>query len=676
MEDAYIAKGCLASSGDRWSDTSLFAVFDGHGGPAISQFCAEHLLDVLLQDGAFEPSAALSKSFLSLDQLLDDMGKNMPLNDPTHPSKIGCTAVACLVQKDSLIVANAGDSRAVLCRNGKAIDLTNDHKPDSPDEKARILKAGGSIRVQRVGSHCIHPLNSSLSVSRALGDLRFKKNKRLQPEEQLVSCIPEINMCSRAGEDEFLVMACDGVWDVLSSQDVVDIVREHLPAIRCGVMTPSDVILKVLDHCISDDPDQYIGSDNMTMILTVFSTSVSGAAQEFYSEAQETQSPSSSPPSSDSDSGSDAEEEENIEGQCDTKSIDPGMWLPRRNKRASIVDLVEAFPLEDFKEVELPVPSECDAAASTSSDSDSGSEAEEDEDLLSNPFATDAEEEDNIEGQCDTKSIDPAMWLPRRNKRPSIIDLVEAFPMEDFKEVELPVSSECDAAASTLSVVDSSPDALQGRISFSSEDNEKMSTEPGMIPDDSMSVMPSTTLQSMPGKQCMTLSASSPTARACRKSFSQAQAVGNRTSAASGRRTSVHALGKMSAAKSVRRMSLADARPSGEGPPVARGRRMSLAPVGSLAARERRMSLVPARDLLEEFESMRSADSNGHVACGSKQRRKSLVPVRDLSTKNGKTAKMILANADESRDRCHSGRCTGLWQMVCTKFSRERMNRS
>jgi serine/threonine protein phosphatase PrpC len=273
MEDAYVAMGSLSSSGDKLEDSALFAVFDGHGGSLVSKFCAEALPKVLLNNGASDPSAALRDSFLRMDQLLDAKGKEMSLTELENPMRIGSTAVACLVRPDAVIVANAGDSRAVLSRNGSAVDLSNDHKPHLPDEQARITKAGGKVRVQRYGSHSISRLNCALSVSRGMGDLRFKRNLKLSPEEQVLSCVPEMKVCSRTEEDEFLVIACDGVWDMMSSQDVVDFVMEYLPALRCGSIAPSDVVLKIFEKCISYDPVDYLGTDNMTMVLVVFGIS-------------------------------------------------------------------------------------------------------------------------------------------------------------------------------------------------------------------------------------------------------------------------------------------------------------------------------------------------------------------------------------------------------------------
>jgi len=272
MEDAYVAKGSLSEGRGDWADTGLFAVFDGHGGSAAAKFCAKRFPEAILAGQASQPPTVLHESFFHVDQMLAQVGKKMAESDSGHPDWCGCTAVACLVGRENIIVANAGDSRAVLGRSGRAYDLSEDHKPGNEKEVARIKKAGGYVSEKSCGPHTISRVNGTLGVSRAMGDLRFKKNKHISAEEQIVSCEPDINVCKRRGTDDFLVVACDGVWDVLSSQQVVTHVQKDLAAIRRGDLSPADVVSKILDQCLASDPDTCYGKggDNMTMILVVF----------------------------------------------------------------------------------------------------------------------------------------------------------------------------------------------------------------------------------------------------------------------------------------------------------------------------------------------------------------------------------------------------------------------
>lgn len=116
------------------------------------------------------------------------------------------------------MVANAGDCRAVLCRKGIAIDMSEDHKPINLQEKRRVEESGGFIDSDGY-------LNGFLSVSRALGDWGMKLPHGSQ--SPLIS-EPEIKQITLTEDDEFLVIGCDGIWDVLTSQEAVSIVKRGL----------------------------------------------------------------------------------------------------------------------------------------------------------------------------------------------------------------------------------------------------------------------------------------------------------------------------------------------------------------------------------------------------------------------------------------------------------------
>ena len=216
MEDAHKA---ITGLGPDLPDWSFFAVFDGHAGARVSAHCAEHLLENIVQTEEFrhdDVAKGIRSGFLLLDKTMRELPELASGED-----KSGSTAVCALVSPKQVFIANCGDSRAVLCRGGKPAFATRDHKPVLPSEKARILKAGGSVMIQRV--------NGSLAVSRALGDYEYKNVKGRGPCEQLVSPEPEVSVVDRDEEnDEFLVLACDGVWDVMTNEDLCDFVRSRL----------------------------------------------------------------------------------------------------------------------------------------------------------------------------------------------------------------------------------------------------------------------------------------------------------------------------------------------------------------------------------------------------------------------------------------------------------------
>lgn len=135
--------------------------------------------------------------------------------------------VSLLFLVRSLIVANAGDCRAVLCRRGKAVEMSQDHKPSCSSERLRIETLGGYVSDGY--------LNGQLSVARALGDWHMEG---LKGPRGPLSAEPEVIVTRLTEEDEFLIMGCDGLWDVFRSQNAVDFARRNLqvhnnPAICC-----------------------------------------------------------------------------------------------------------------------------------------------------------------------------------------------------------------------------------------------------------------------------------------------------------------------------------------------------------------------------------------------------------------------------------------------------------
>lgn len=124
------------------------------------------------------------------------------------PVQAGCTACVALITKTEIIVANSGDSRCVVASKGRAKDLSIDHKPDLPGEKRRVQRAGGFVEEGRV--------NGVIAVSRAIGDWEYK-NLQLKPEDNMVTSTPEIMVETLRPDHDFIILACDGIWDCLTS---------------------------------------------------------------------------------------------------------------------------------------------------------------------------------------------------------------------------------------------------------------------------------------------------------------------------------------------------------------------------------------------------------------------------------------------------------------------------
>ncbi|KAA0146519.1 hypothetical protein FNF29_07991 [Cafeteria roenbergensis] len=234
MEDRHVVAGEVG--GDACQ--SFYGVFDGHGGWRAAEYCQLHLStqveEMLVRDP--EPSKALVAAFEQTDRefLRCANGRQLPWED-------GTTAVAALVRGSDIWVANAGDSRAVLVRtDGSVRPLSLDHKPNRPDERDRILSTGGSVI-----HHGVWRVQGMLAVSRALGD------RALKP---WVPPTPEICRHTIDEADAFLVLATDGLWDVMSNEEVGGAIY--------AVAAPQTVAERLVREALSRG-----SSDNVTALV-------------------------------------------------------------------------------------------------------------------------------------------------------------------------------------------------------------------------------------------------------------------------------------------------------------------------------------------------------------------------------------------------------------------------
>jgi protein phosphatase 1G len=294
MEDAHSALPDLDN------DTAFFGVFDGHGGKVVAKFCAKYLHREVVNNEAYasgDLGTAVQRAFFRMDEMmlgqrgwreLQALGDKInqftgmiegliwspkgsdtnderdvwafeegPHSDFTGPN-CGSTACVAIIRDRQLVVANAGDSRCVISRNGQAYNLSRDHKPELEAERERIRSAGGYIQIGRV--------NGTLNLSRAIGDMEFKQNKFLTPDKQILTANPDINTVELSDDDDFLVLACDGIWDCMSSQQLVDFIHERINT----EASLSAVCETVLDRCLAPSTLGGEGCDNMTMILVQF----------------------------------------------------------------------------------------------------------------------------------------------------------------------------------------------------------------------------------------------------------------------------------------------------------------------------------------------------------------------------------------------------------------------
>ncbi|KAG5498548.1 hypothetical protein JKF63_02834 [Porcisia hertigi] len=203
MEDAHM----LVATGE--ADVAYFGIFDGHSNGECSSYVAGELPKRL--KSLQEPITAemLEKVCVEVDEAY------MKVNNEG-----GTTGTFCIIRKDlSVTIANVGDSRILVCRGGKLIFATEDHKPYAPEEKERIIACGGSVVGNRV--------DGDLAVSRAFGDASFKVRGARDYRMQKVIAVPEVSMV-QCEPNDFIILACDGVFEgSFSNEDVCRFVWEQ-----------------------------------------------------------------------------------------------------------------------------------------------------------------------------------------------------------------------------------------------------------------------------------------------------------------------------------------------------------------------------------------------------------------------------------------------------------------
>lgn len=255
MEDTHITSINQIST---LPNTAIFGVYDGHGGKEAAEFVAQELPAIFAKQAeAQSVGEAIRETYHELDRRMTK------LNSGKY-SMQGCTACTAVVHNSVCYFANAGDSRGIIgTKDGHVRKSTHDHKPNSPTEGLRIRQAGGTVDLMQGQFRVCQNLN----LSRALGDLRYKQATTAPPQKQIISGSPDILEVALEAGDEWLIICCDGVWDVLSNEECLQFVRDFcgkdksLPRIRACVEA-------LLDRCCSRDATMNaVGTDNMTAII-------------------------------------------------------------------------------------------------------------------------------------------------------------------------------------------------------------------------------------------------------------------------------------------------------------------------------------------------------------------------------------------------------------------------
>eukprot|EP00163_Fabomonas_tropica_P009034 TRINITY_DN18818_c0_g1_i1.p1 TRINITY_DN18818_c0_g1~~TRINITY_DN18818_c0_g1_i1.p1 ORF type:complete len:459 (+),score=97.61 TRINITY_DN18818_c0_g1_i1:198-1574(+) len=267
------------------AEMAFFGVYDGHGGTAAADYLADHLHHLLAQQPTFPTDipSAMKAAFKECDQAFLQIALQQDMRD-------GTTAIAAIIHRDVLHVANCGDCRGVLSANGEAVALSEDHRPNRNDEKDRIEAAGGWIVSREVlnvpmlyrlgleddddisddeleakcGLVTVSRVNGVLSMTRSLGDLLIKDKREetfgCEFQGDIITADADIVSRQLQRTDEFMVLACDGLWDVESNQEVVDFVRKQLADGLSPQQAADALISQAIDH----------GSlDNVTVVVVI-----------------------------------------------------------------------------------------------------------------------------------------------------------------------------------------------------------------------------------------------------------------------------------------------------------------------------------------------------------------------------------------------------------------------
>ncbi|KAL8135813.1 hypothetical protein AgCh_010430 [Apium graveolens] len=253
MEDEHICIDDLVVELGAGADASasflfsgaFYGVFDGHGGIDAASFVKKNILKFIIDDSHFPVclETAITNAFVKADHAFAD--------ESYLDTSSGTTALIAFIFERLLVVANVGDCRAVLGRRGRAVELSKDHKPNCASERTRIEKLGGVIYDGF--------LNGQLSVARALGDWHMKGPKGSACP---LSAEPELQEIQLKEEDEFLIMGCDGLWDVMSSQYAVTTARKELMLHNDPERCSRELVREAL---------KLNSRDNLTVIVVCFS---------------------------------------------------------------------------------------------------------------------------------------------------------------------------------------------------------------------------------------------------------------------------------------------------------------------------------------------------------------------------------------------------------------------
>jgi len=235
---------------------AFFGVYDGHGGERTAEYCEkwfhQEIDAALIKQESTTLNQLVTQVFIKVDSDWNQAKPPIFMNGYDVSGFVGTTVCILLVNKNTkdVLVANLGDTRCVLSRGGHAVRLSTDHMPEHPEETKRIVEFGH--RVDEQGR-----VDGVINVSRSIGDTNFKDYSK-DAYQQSISPIPQINEVKLGDEDDFLVLATDGVFSVLEDEAVIQFVKQRLEEKIPAIQIPQLLI----DECKKRDV-----YDNVTAVV-------------------------------------------------------------------------------------------------------------------------------------------------------------------------------------------------------------------------------------------------------------------------------------------------------------------------------------------------------------------------------------------------------------------------
>lgn len=251
MEDEEIAIDDLVIPDHPDIPVSWYGCYDGHGSYECSRFLSKNLHKIFQSNfpkqivSVNEIASSLVRTFVAADDDFASFAKQRGISP-----NVGSVVVVVCIIANIIFCANLGDARAILGRaDGSIVNLSQDMKPNNPSESERIKKCGGQVINNRV--------NGRLAVSRAIGDMEFKSTG-------VVSNVPEIRAVEMSN-DEFILLACDGLFDVMSSEEVGKFVRCRISA--CVEKNEEPNPRQIAVDLVTESIMKRNTSDNVTVMI-------------------------------------------------------------------------------------------------------------------------------------------------------------------------------------------------------------------------------------------------------------------------------------------------------------------------------------------------------------------------------------------------------------------------